>query len=294
MAVFVEKIDLVLAPKLQSDLIEQGFELQVPQYTVFQAKKKGVSVTLYESGKLVVQGKEMKEFIEFYLEPEILKSFSFTYGDLHADLTPRIGIDESGKGDYYGPLCVGGVFAGGEQVKKLSKLGVADSKSLTDKKMRLLAKEIKKIVSWHVVRVNPARYNELYAQFRNLNRLLAWGHATVIEKLAKQTGCKKVIVDQFAAEWVVETALKKKGLQIDLTQRTKAESDVVVAAASIVARVAFLEGLERLSKEWEVDLPKGANKKVIEQGRTFVAKHGKEKLPNVAKTHFKTTDEIIG
>ncbi len=294
MSVFVEKIDLSLASKLRGDLIEQGFELQAPQYTLFQAKKKGVSVTLYESGKLVVQGKEMKEFIEFYLEPEILKSFSFTYGNLDLDLTPRIGIDESGKGDFFGPLAIGGVFANGEQIEKLQKMGVMDSKKLQDDKAHSLAKEIRKIVPWHVVRMNPKRYNELYAQFGNLNKLLAWGHAATIEKLVEQTGCKKVIVDQFAAEWQVESALKRKGLVLDLTQRTKAESDVVVAAASILARAAFLEGLDKLSKEFGVDLPKGASKKVIEQGLAFVRTHTAERLPEVAKMHFKTAIEVTG
>ncbi len=296
MAVFVEKIDLSLAPKLQAELSSRGCEIAQPAHTLFQAKKKGLSVTLYTSGKLVVQGKEMGEFIEFYLEPEILKSFSYTYGEPEKgelDLTARIGIDESGKGDVLGPLCIGGVQASGKQIEELKKLGVVDSKKLSDAKMLKMAPKIRKIAPWHVVRVNPLRYNELYEQFKNLNKFLAWGHATVIEKLAQQTGCHKVIVDQFAAEWVVESALRKKGLEVDLTQRTKAESDVVVAAASVLARVAFLDGLEKLEKEWGLELPKGASAKVKSQMRLFVSKHGPEKLPNIAKMHFKTVNEIL-
>jgi len=303
---FVEKIDLSLAGPLKANLVERGCEVARPQYTVFQAKKKGLSVTLYESGKLVVQGKEMQEFIEFYLEPEVLKTFNFTYsaegapqkGGLQKDTpqqqdaSPRVGIDESGKGDVFGPLCVGGVFAGGDQIEQLVKLGVVDSKKLTDDRAHKLAAKIKKMVPWHVVRVNPFRYNELYGKFNNLNRFLAWGHATVIEKLAEQTGCKKVIVDQFAAEWVVESALKKKGLEMDLTQRTKAESDVVVAAASILAREAFLTGLAKLSKDWGLTLPKGAGPKVKEAGRRFLSEHGREELGNIAKMHFKTVNEF--
>lgn len=285
-------IDLRLASRLKTDLLEQGFTLTTPLYTVFSGKKRGVSCTLYQTGKLMVQGKESQEFLEFYLEPQFLKTFFHTHPDAQIDTKARIGVDESGKGDYFGPLCVAGVFAKDEQIKALKQLGIKDSKALTDDAMRRLGPKIRSLCTHHIVRINPAKYNELYGQFLNLNRLLAWGHATVIEQLVLQTECKHVIVDQFADEHVVETALKRKKLEVELTQRHRAEEDVVVAAASILARCAFLEGLEKLKEHFGMEFPKGASKKTIDAAREFVRRQGKDNLHQVAKIHFKTTLQI--
>src|SRR3990167_3452703 len=115
---FTTKIDLKLAQQLENDLLEQGFELSKPPYTLFSAKKKGVSCTLYESGSLIVQGKEMASFMEFYLEPIILKQFTYSHSASYLDLTPRIGMDEAGKGDFFGPLCIAALFADSEGIPK--------------------------------------------------------------------------------------------------------------------------------------------------------------------------------
>ncbi len=138
---FVAEIDIALGPKLIADLTDQGFEISKPTYTVFSAKKKGLSCTLYTSGKLTVQGKEKGPFLEFYLEPNILQSFEYTYNDVSLDTTPHIGIDESGKGDFFGPLCVAGVFAGGNEIVELKNLGVRDSKTLSDSTIKKIAKK---------------------------------------------------------------------------------------------------------------------------------------------------------
>lgn len=289
---FVTTIDISLAKKLTSDLQSQGFELSKPEHTVFSAKKKGVSCTLYKSGKLMVQGKEAAEFLEFYLEPEILGSFKYSYGQLDVDTSSRIGIDESGKGDFFGPLCVAGVYADDKCIAKLQSLGVKDSKLMNDATIKKLAGAIKGCCVHRIVKINPKKYNELYDQFKNLNKMLAWGHATAIELLVKETTCRNVIVDQFADERVVLTALKRKDLEVNLTQRHRAEEDLVVAAASILARDAFLEGLSALGQEFGIKLPKGASKLTIEAGRDFVRRHGRELLGNVAKLHFKTTNVL--
>jgi ribonuclease HIII len=291
--IFVATIDLQLSEKLRKDLMEQGFEFSQPPYSIFSAKKKGISCTLYSSGKLTVQGKEMSSFMEFYLEPEILKATPFTYQDIDIDCSGRIGIDESGKGDFFGPLCIAGVFAEGDAVKQLKSLGVRDSKALNDVAIIKIAQKIRANYTHHIVKINPARYNELYQQFRNLNRLLAWGHATTIEKLVIDTGCPKVIIDQFAAEEVVLTALKRKALNIELTQRHRAEEDLIVAAASILAREAFLLGLAALEREFDMELPKGASAGTIRAGKAFVSKFGKDALSRVGKLHFKTLDAIL-
>lgn len=292
--IFVTTLDLSLKDKLLSDLQSQDFEISKPPYTLFQAKKKGVSCTLYTSGKLTVQGKEMAQFIEFYLEPQILKNFDFTYQDLKVDTNATIGIDESGKGDFFGPLCVAGVYAGGDEILKLKSIGVKDSKLLKDSSIIEIAKKIKSSFQHHIVKINPAKYNELYAQFSNLNKLLAWGHATTIEHLVAKTGCRDVIVDQFAAEWVVKTALKRKNMDVNLTQRHRAEENLVVAAASILARYTFLEGLEKMEKEYKMPFPKGASPGVIAAGKKFVENYGRDNLDKVGKMHFKTSYVILG
>lgn len=296
--IFVTTIDTTLSGKLIHDLKDQGFEISAPPYTHFSAKKKGVSCTLYHSGKLTVQGKDMRQFIEFYLEPTVLKTFTFTHqehyqGSSGLDLTARIGIDESGKGDFFGPLCIAGVFAEGASISRLKQLGVRDSKTLNDSAINKIAENIRKEFAYQIVKINPLKYNELIVQFGNLNKLLAWGHATTIEQLSEKTNCKKVIIDQFANEYVVLNALKRKKLDLDLTQRHKGEEDIVVAAASILARSAFVQGLDQLEKQFGIELPKGASQRTIAAGRQFIRTHGREKLGEVGKLHFKTLDSIL-
>jgi len=290
---YVTTLNLQLSDKLLQGLKNQDFEITIPPYTCFSGKKKGLSCTLYSSGKLVVQGKECSQFIEFFLEPEILKTFSYSHplGDI--DVTPRIGIDESGKGDFFGPLCIAGVYVKEDQFASLQAIGVKDSKMITDSNIHKIAKEIKKHCLYHIVRINPLKYNQIYEDFKNLNLLLAWGHATTIEQLVEQSGCRKVIIDQFANETVVEQALKRKKLTINLTQRHRAEEDIVVAAASILARHAFLEGLAQLGEEIGMTLPKGASQAVKTAGVTIVRKWGEARLLGVCKKHFKTLDAIL-
>lgn len=292
---FVAQVDLKLAEKLQQDLKAQGFELSAPQYTVFAAKKKGVSCTLYQSGKLTVQGKEMQAFIEFYLEPEILKTFTYTYVNLDQDHEPfisHIGIDESGKGDFFGPLCIAGVFSA--DPKKLQAIGVRDSKTMTEVAILRTAKLIKAEFPHQIVKINPKKYNELYGQFKNLNRLLAWGHATAIEELVLRTNCRDITIDQFADEHVVLTALKRKKLDVHLTQRHRGEEDPIVAAASILAREAFVEGLRHLGDQFGMILPKGASKQTILAAKELYRKYGKDGLEQTAKLHFKTAQAVMG
>lgn len=291
---FVATVDIKLASKIKQDLLNQGFEFSTMQYTLFAAKKKGVTCVFYTSGKLTVQGKGTKEFLEFYLEPIILKDFPLTYASQGIIKNPNsieiahIGIDESGKGDFFGPLCVAGVYASPETIQRLKNLGVKDSKQMNDAAILKLAKIIRQECTYHIVKINPEKYNELYEQFKNLNHLLAWGHATAIELLAAKTNCRTVIIDQFASEHVVVNALKRKKLSMELTQRHRGEEDVVVAAASILARETFLQGLDALSKQFLLKLPKGASKQTIECAKAFVIKYGKEALRQVSKLHFKT------
>lgn len=294
-ATYVTTLDRAKAEILREQLLSKGFSFTQPPHTVFAAKSSGVSCVLYESGKLVVQGKQKAEFIEFFLEPQILGTFQHGYEEVPSSAAEpaHIGIDESGKGDVFGPLCVAGVYGDARTIGELSKIGVRDSKTVTDAGIAVLARKIRNTCPHHIIRLNPLKYNELYQSFANLNRLLAWGHATAIEQLVRETHCHDVTIDQFAAEAVVETALKRKGIEVHLTQRHRAESDLVVAAASILARHAFLEGLGRLSEEFGITIPKGASHGVIAIGKRLVAKHGPSILQRVAKMHFKTIQQIL-
>ncbi len=289
---FTAQVDLKLAEKLQHDLQEQGFTLSKPPYTVFSAKKKGVSCTLYESGSLTVQGKEMDPFIEFYLEPEILNTFRHSHPTAHLDLTPRIGMDEAGKGDFFGPLCVAAIYADSDGIRLLAEIGACDSKRLSDASILKIAAKIRASYSYTVIRLFPHKYNELYKKFKNLNRLLGWAHTAALGDMVRKTNCREAILDQFADKHLMESALKQKKIEARLQQRTHGEEDLVVAAASILARAGFLEGMETLSQEYGMPLPKGASAQVIEAGKKLVAKFGVEVLDKVSKTHFKTTAHV--
>ena len=292
-ACFSSTIDLSLKDKLENDLKEQGFEFSSAPYAFFSAKKPGISCNLYLSGKITVQGKNKEDFIAFYLEPEILKNLSYTHPEVGHDTAARIGLDEAGKGDFFGPLCVSGFYAAEGQVPDLLKLGVRDSKKMSDEAVLDVSKKLKSAYPFKTLRFLPETYNKLYNKFKNLNRMLAWGHATVLEDLSKYTGCKKAILDQFASESLMEGLLKQKHLEIDLTQRFKGEEDPVVAAASILARAAFLEGLVELEDKFKVRLPKGASAAVIAAAKKAMESHGPEILPLISKTHFKTTQALF-
>jgi ribonuclease HIII len=214
-----------------------------------------------------------------------MKPFVSTY-------IPHIGVDESGKGDYFGPLCIAAVYADASHVELLHKRGIGESKNTADKKACEDALFIAEHMPFQLMRISPKKYNELYAQFKNLNSLLAWGHASVITELYAKTGCSQVLIDQFAKEHVVINALKQNNVSVCLVQRHRGEEDIVVAAASLIARAAFLKGLTILQDHYKMVFPKGASQSVIAAGTEFVRTYGKEALHLAAKVHFKTTNMV--
>ena len=201
----------------------------------------------------------------------------------------RIGIDESGKGDYFGPLVIAAVYVNAESEPDLRLMEVRDSKRISDGRILEMAPDIRQACKHSVVAIGPQRYNELYAKIRNLNRLLGWGHARALENLLEQVDCGLVIADQFGDERFVRSALLEKGKQVRLIQKPKAETDLAVAAASILARAEFLLRLKRLSEDVGTSLPKGASSAVELAARMDLKKHGKDRLATIAKMHFKTT-----
>jgi ribonuclease HIII len=205
-----------------------------------------------------------------------------------------IGIDESGKGDYFGPLVIAGVYVSYTQEEQLRATGVRDSKTVTDKKAASLAEQIRRLCPFTAVVIGPERYNSLHMSFKNLNRLLAWGHARAIENLLEKVSCDRVIADQFGDKRFLENALMAKGRTVMLIQKPRAEEEIAVAAASIVARAEFVRRLQELSTRYGVSLPKGASDTVIAAGREFVRRQGADALGQVAKLHFRTTASVLG
>ena len=206
---------------------------------------------------------------------------------------PRIGIDESGKGDYFGPLVIAAVLVTPPDEPDLRLIQVRDSKRISDGRILEMAPDIRQVCRHSVVAIGPKRYNELYEKIKNLNRLLAWGHARALENILAQTECTLAISDQFGDERFILNALLEKGKSIQLIQRPKAEDDLAVAAASILARSEFLTRLKKLSDEIGIALPKGASPAVEMAARTIVRKLGRAGLEGVAKLHFKTTQAVL-
>jgi ribonuclease HIII len=287
------------ATALDAALRARDWKPRTVPYARFAFESPKANIVFYESGKLVVQGKGTQEFIEFVLEPEVLKQARLGYeAVLNPELLlPRIGVDESGKGDFFGPLCIAGVYINETMVAAWKDAGVRDSKNISsDKKIAELADKIRKTPGCVVstVVIGNEAYNRLYFKMQSVNAMLAWGHARVIENLlAKKHEMNpppiKAISDQFAAsKSVVEKALMTLGKGFQLVQRHKAEEDLAVAAASILARDEFVKGLARLEKQFEVKLPKGASAAVDETAKEFVSKQGAENLGKIAKMHFRT------
>lgn len=203
----------------------------------------------------------------------------------------RIGVDESGKGDFFGPLVIAACYVGPEHLAELE--GVKDSKKLTDLQAMKFADVIKATCPHAIVAIGPAKYNELYAKFKNLNHLLAWGHARAIENVLEIQPATLAISDQFEKSGaLVKRSLMDKGRNLELRSMVRAEADMAVAAASILARAEFLRRLKRLGEEFGVTLPKGATN-VIGTGKQLVRVHGPAALSQVAKMHFKTSQQVL-
>ncbi|MDR3565077.1 MAG: ribonuclease HIII [Negativicutes bacterium] len=286
--------------------LEYGFQLTVTDgidrvYVNVYSGQKGVSLVVAGSAKL-----PLKQAVQ-----ELVGERSAAASPNVADMTGVpgfegvagfdncwIGTDESGKGDFFGPLVVAAVRVDATTAAALEAAGVKDSKALADSKAKRLAARIREICAGHFVELEmlPARYNALYCQLRgegkNLNHLLAWGHARVLEDLLQKAPCRFALADKFANEKFIQSRLMEKGRQILLVQTPKAERNIAVAAASVLARERFLNRMEEMAVRFGIVFPKGASLQVVEAAKIFAEKRGKPALVEVAKTHFRTMDEI--
>ena len=288
--VFSGKFDPTEETKLRLILEKDGFDLLDVQHAYWQAKRERVFITFYRSGQVVIQGKNATDFAEDYLSS--LKSKQSIHGlDSIKTLNNWIGTDESGKGDFFGPLVVAALYVDKKIEHKLWLLGVRDSKKISDQKISELANSIRKSFSHSVGTFSPDKYNKNYKIFNNLNQLLASAHAQVIKNLVEKTGCTVVLADKFGEEELIKNALGESN-NFTLIQKNKAEANLAVAGASILARDKFINSLEQLSLKYQMNFPPGASNKVVDAAKRFVKHYGKDNLNAVAKTHFKTIKQL--
>jgi len=285
-------------------------------YSIMSVEGDGFNCTLYSKvkhgrRKCCIQGGRAEDFVLFVMEPQVLGAATLGYeGVLDPDRDKAHGgSDESGKGDYFGPLVVACCYVDESIAEELRTMGVKDCKQMSDKSVLAVGSKIRHLLGpqrWAFVKIGPAAYNRLYAKIRNVNRLLAWAHGTCIESLLeKQPACPRVVVDQFApTETVIKRSLKERGRKIVVDQHHKAESDIAVAAASVVARELFLRdlvaglpgyGLDAATEDDPIGaIPKGSSDpRIRELAEACVKRNGPAWIMDHCKAHFQTTDKVL-
>lgn len=290
---YSNKFDKTIEIKLKSFFENDGAAITPQLNAYWRARTARYSAIFYNTGKFLIQGSDVKEIaqrVEEFLDLE-KSDFEDNRQDANIPLR-RIGVDESGKGDFFGPLVVAGVLVDESNIELLKKAGVKDCKKVDDKHIYKLAATIKNNCVFSVITINPSKYNELYGKLNNLNLLLAWGHARAIENILEKKECDFALSDKFGDEKLIQNALMKRGAKIHLEQKCKAESDIAVAAASILARAQFLSGISELSVKYGIEIPKGASEKVVQAAKSISDRYSKDELKNATKIHFKTYSQI--
>jgi len=296
---FTYKLDAGQQKELVKLLKEGNYRPVKMEYTIYAAETPDCRIAMYTSGKCLVQGKGAPDFVSFILEPCILQQVQLGYEDyLNPELSsPHFGIDESGKGDFFGPMVIAGAYIDSTLIDAMREMDVKDSKNITsDKKAIDMGRALRKLLGnrFTVIKIGPATYNNLYMKMRSVNNMLAWAHARAIENmLGVVPDCPKAISDQFGDAKLIKKALMQKGQKIELVQRHKAESDLAVAAASILAREGFLMALREMSDKFQMTIPKGASDRVKDVATEIAKKAGPNILLETVKCHFKTTDEVL-
>lgn len=299
-----EQTALKIIDRYKQFLTEQDYQVSNPVRNEFSyqisASDKKDKVTLLvffgkKGNKLVLQGnkelnlyKDINNLIfgkKFFSDERLEEEPSYPY----------IGTDESGKGDYFGPLVVAGVFVTPEAGRSLRMIGIRDSKELSDYQIEQIAYEIKRNqeVKFDVVLISPEKYNQLYEKMGNLNRLMGWAHAKVIENLLNKCDAGEAISDKFGNEKIILDSLQERGRTINLKQLTKAERFSAVAAASILARESIINWFKIQSRKYAIEIPKGSSSEVESKARLFLEKYGADTLSKLVKLHFKTSKKVF-
>ncbi len=295
--IYSKKLSMDQLETLGELLHSKGWNHYEVAYSLFAYKGDKVNVVGYKSGKLVVQGKNTETFVQDIIEAQITLAPELGYDEiLHPSwFEDHAGMDESGKGDVFGPLVVCTVIAEGSMIREWIDQGIRDSKNVnSDRKIKNLAKIISstKGVVYKTGYAHMPKYNQFYEKIGNLNRMLAWFHAKALEDAYNRKKVPWALLDQFSKQPLVQRQFNAPGF--NLRMQTKAESDPVVAAASILARAVYVEQMDRLSEKCGLELSKGASKKVREQIAEIISKHGPRSLGDYAKLHFKPCKEALG
>ena len=299
LSTYTLKLDDAQMEKLRGILSGRGWESFDVAYARYAFKGRDCNVTAYESGKLVVAGKGTEDFVTMTLEPEVTMAPKLGYDEVHHPdwFELHAGLDESGKGDFFGPVVAATVVADKPAIEAWIKAGVKDSKKIADTQIVKLDKIIRETPGV-VVRTclcGMTKYNELMGRpGASLNRLLAWQHATAVAQAVAQKPVAWGLLDQFTEQPLVQRELAKKGVAgFELRMRTKAEEDPVVAAASVVARAEYVRQMHELSRRFGAKLQKGASAQVKTQANEIIAKFGVRALGDFAKLHFRTAYEVV-
>ena len=286
---------------------------KTPAYALFQADDGDTVVTLYESGKVVFQGKDADLSSQFWVETEKINSGKVDVNnsddkkkkdklDKINIIDPKlynsnsIGSDEVGTGDYFGPIVVSSAYVTKEDISFLENLGVRDSKKLTDDKIIEIVPQIIKKIPYSSMILTNLEYNTKYSDSVNMNKIKAILHNKVLLNLVNQNyNYDYVVVDEFAKKFVYYNYLKDiPNVCRNITFLTKAEDKVLsVACASLISRYIFIKEFNKLSSELGINLPKGAGPKVDEIGVKIVKEYGFDKLKSIAKMNFKNTNKIL-
>lgn len=276
--------------QLEKAMHEGQFEFRDVQHARFSARGEGVTCTVYNSGKCVIQGKGTEQFVQYHLS-----GHSCTQDPTPEELdftTTVVGSDESGKGDYFGPLVAAAVVLDPADLGALEDVRLVDSKRLSPGAIVRTARVLRETVIHSIVTVMPSRYNDLYEKMGNLNRLLAWCHGAAIEEALGKKDASRVVIDRFCDEKMIRNHLKPLALSKELEIRPRAEDHPAVAAAAILATDEFRRRLGRLGDEAKLTLPRGSGAPVKRAARRLVQVNGQGILHRVAKIHFKITGEI--
>lgn len=290
-SIYTITLNELQSESLFSWLNEHHWKSYEVNYSKFAFKGNGVNVVMYNSGKLVIQGKKTEDFIKFVLEPEIIHEISFGYEEIqHSEwFEEHAGMDESGKGDLFGPLVTACVIADHDIIKTLIACGVKDSKQISSDRTILALEERIRATKCIVetVCLSMAKYNELYVKFHsNMNQLLGWMHSCSLKNALARKHVKWGMLDQFSKKPIVQTMLSDP--TFDLRMQTKAEADPVVAAASIIARAEYVRQIRELSKLADMPIMKGASRMVTEQALELKKRLGGDAMKDFVKLHFKT------
>jgi ribonuclease HIII len=278
----------------------KGWEPFDVPYARFAFRGPDVNVTAYDKRKVVViAGRGTEEFVLNTLETEITQAPRLGYDEvLHPErFVAHAGLDESGKGDFFGPVIAATVIADKPAIDAWLKAGVKDSKRLADSQILKLDSVIRKTAG-AVAKTcfcGMPKYNELMLRpGANLNRLLAWQHATALEQALNEKWVPWGLLDQFSKQPLTQRELAKKEVKnFELKMRVRAEEDPVVAAASVVARAEYVRVIKKLSQRFGAPLQKGASGRVKEQAAEIIRRLGAPALGDFAKLHFRTAYEVV-